>query len=151
MNLAGLLTLSQKHGGPWKLLILQLLGGQLIGALLALSCYAWLIATLHTHHQAASQSDEAIVGIATAITIYILAWMPATWYCFHRPWFGWMSIAGDVLATAGSIAVAVLTRGSTEDCKGLLTAGAMGAIGAGSAAQACKLQKVVFATGVCNS
>lgn len=60
-------------------------------------------------------------------------------------------MAGDFVAAAGSIAIAVLTRGSTKDCEGLLTAGGVLAVGVGNAAQACKLQKVVFATGVCNS
>jgi len=151
MKFATLVTASQKYGGPYKLLILQLLGGQLIGALLALSCYAWLISVLHIHHQPSSSSDNAIVGIATYVTVYILAWMPATWLLFARPWFGWASMLGDAFATAGSIAIAVLTRGSTANCAGLLTMEAMAAIRVGNAAQACKLQKVVFATGVCNS
>lgn len=151
MKLATLLASTQRYGGPYKLLILQLLGGQLIGAILGLSCYAWLISVLHMHHQASSSGDNAIVGIATYVTIYILVWMPATWMFFARPWFGWASMLGDVIATAGSIAIAVLTKGSTENCAGLLTTQGMMAIGAGNAAQACKLQKVVFATGVCNS
>ena len=60
-------------------------------------------------------------------------------------------MGGDVVATAGSMAVAVLTRGSTANCAGLLSAEDMMAIGVGNASQACKLQKVVFAAGVCNS
>ena len=151
MNFSALLAMSHKYGGPWKLLLLNLLPGALIGSLLALSCYAWLISVLHIHHQPSSSGDNAIVGIATYVAIYVLAWTPATWFFFSRPWFGWASVGGDVVATAGSMAVAVLTRGSTANCAGLLTAEDMMAIGVGNASQACKLQKVVFAAGVCNS
>lgn len=151
MKSANILSATEKYGGPFKLLILQFLGGQLIGSLLALSCYAWLISILHIHHQSSSSSSSAIVGIASYITIYILACLPATWLFFTRPWFAWVSITGDVIATAGSIAVAVLTRGSTANCAGLLTTQDAMAIAAGNSAEACKLQKVVFATGVCNA
>ena len=151
MNLSALLAFSNKYGGPYKLLLLQLYGGAFIGAILGLSCYAWLISVLHIHHRASSSSDEAIVGIATYLTLYILAWIPLTWKFFEKSWFGWASIGGDVFATAGSIAIAVLTRGSTENCKGLLSLEDKMAVGAGNGSQACKLQNVVFATGVCNS
>jgi hypothetical protein len=151
MTLSGLLAASHKYGGPWKLLLLNLLPGALIGALLAMSSYAWLISVLHIHHRASSSSDDAIVGIATYIAIYVFAWTPATWFFFSKPWFGWASIGGDVVATAGSIAVAVLTRGSTGNCTGLLSPEDIMAVGTKNASQACKLQKVVFATGVCNS
>ncbi len=61
-------------------------------------------------------------------------------------------MGGDILAVGGSIAIAVLTRGSISAiCSGLFVAGEEGQVGAGDVQQACKLQKVVFATGICNS
>ena len=57
-----------------------------------------------------------------------------------------------MLAVAGSIAIAVLTRGSTSAaCSGLFVAGEEAQVGKSTGQQACKLQKVVFATGICNS
>ena len=57
-----------------------------------------------------------------------------------------------MLGVAGSIAIAVLTRGSTSAaCSGLFVAGEEAQVGKSTAQQACKLQKVVFATGICNS
>ena len=56
-----------------------------------------------------------------------------------------------MLGVAGSIAIAVLTRGSTSVCSGLFIAGEEAQVGVHIVQQACKLQKVVFATGICNS
>ncbi len=60
-------------------------------------------------------------------------------------------MSGDILGVAGSIAVAVFTRGSTSACSGLFTNGEEAQLEVSSVQQACKLQKVVFATGICNS
>ena len=151
MNLSALLKASHAYGGPYKLLLLNLRGGQFIGAILALSCYAWLISVLSSHHLAVPSNNKAIVGLGTYLSIYILASMPAIWLFFEKAWFGWVSMSGDVLGVAGSIAIAVLTRGSTRACSGLFTAGEEAQIGPSIVQQACKLQKVVFATGICNS
>ncbi len=151
MNLSALLKASYAYGGPYKLLLLNLRGGQFIGAILALSCYAWLMSVLSSRHLAIASSNKAIVGLGTYLSIYILASIPATWLYFKKAWFRWASMSGDVLGVAGSIAVAVLTRGSTSTCKGLFTAGEDVQVGASNMQEACKLQKVVFATGICNS
>ena len=79
--------------------------------------------------------------------------MLAIWlYLFEKGWVEWASLGGDVLAIAGSIAVAVLARGATSaTCSGLFVGGEEAQVGMGTEQQACKLQKVVFATGICNS
>jgi len=155
MNLSALLKASHAYGGPYKLLLLNLRGGQFIGAILALSCYAWLMSTLASHHLAIASSNKAIVGLGTYLSIYILASMPAIWLYFEKAWFGWASMSGDVLGVAGSIVIAVLTRGSTRGstsaCSGPFLAGEEARVGMNTVQQACKLQKVVFATGICNS
>ena len=152
MNLSALLKASYAYGGPYKLLFLNLRGGQFIGAILALSCYAWLLSTLSSHHLAIASANKAIVAIGTYLSIYILASMLAIWLYFEKAWFEWASMGGDVLAVAGSIAIAVLTRGSTSAaCSGLFVAGEEAQVGKSTGQQACKLQKVVFATGICNS
>ena len=151
MRLSALLKASYAYGGPYKLLFLNLRGGQFIGAILALSCYAWLLSTLSSHHLAIASGNKAIVGIGTYLSIYILASMSAIWLYFEKAWFEWASMGGDVLGVAGSIAIAVLTRGSTSVCSGLFVAGEEAQVGKSTGQQACKLQKVVFATGICNS
>lgn len=151
MGLSALLEGSYAYGGPYKLLLLNLRGGQFIGAILAVSCYAWLLSTLSSHHLAIASSNKAIVGIGSYLSIYILASMPAIWLYFEKAWFEWVSMGADVLAVAGSIAIAVLTRGSTSACSGLFVAGEEAQVGMSTVSQACKLQKVVFATGICNS
>jgi len=151
MNLSALLKASHAYGGPYKLLLLNLRGGQFIGAILALSCYAWLMSALASDHLAIASSNKAIVGLGTYLSIYILASMPAIWLYFEKAWFGWASMSGDVLGVAGSIVIAVLTRGSTSACSGLFLAGEEAKVGMNTVQQACKLQKVVFATGICNS
>ena len=152
MKFSAMITASHAYGGPYKLLLLQFRGGQFIGAILALSCYAWLISTLSSDHLPVAAGPKAIVGIGTFVSVYILAMMPATWFCFGPTWFDWANIAGDVLAVAGSIAVAVLTRGSTSNCSsGLFVNGEESQVSISVVQEACKLQKVVFATGICNS
>lgn len=151
MRLSALLKASYAYGGPYKLLFLNLRGGQFIGAILALSCYAWLLSILSSHHLAIASGNKAIVGIGTYLSIYILASMPAIWLYFEKAWFEWASMGGDMLGVAGSIAIAVLTRGSTSACSGLFVAGEEAHIGKSTGQRACKLQKVVFATGICNS
>ena len=155
MNPSALLKASYAYGGPYKLLLLNLRGGQFIGAILALSCYAWLASVLSSHQLAIAPADEAIVGLGAYLSIYILVSMPATWLYFEKEWFAWASMGGDVLGVAGSVAVAVLTRGSTgastSACSGPFINGEEAQLGGSNVEQACKLQKVVFATGICNS
>lgn len=151
MKLSTLLKASHSYGGPYKLLLLNLRGGQFIGAILALSCYAWIMSTISSHHLPVAAVNKAIVGLGTYISVYILASMPGTWYFFDKRWFEWANMVGDVVAVAGSIAVAVLTRGSTANCSGIFLGDEAAAVGMANMSQACKLQKVVFATGICNS
>lgn len=151
MQPSALLNASHNYGGPWKLLSMSLRGGQFIGATLALSIFAWLMAILSGQHLPTSHADKAVEGISAYLMVYILAWMPATWFCFERPWFWWGSTIGDIVGMAGSIAIAVLTRGSTMKCSGLFTKGETDILGVTNVQEACRLQKVVFATGISNS
>ena len=151
MEISALINASYAYGGPYKILLLNLRGGQFIGAILALSCYAWLTSVLSSHHLAIASANKAIVGLGSYLSIYILASMPVTWLYFEKAWFGWATMGADLLGVAGSIAVAVLTRGSTSACSGLFVQGEEVQLGMSSVQQACKLQKVVFATGICNS
>lgn len=151
MKMAAVVRASYPYGGPYKLLLLNLRGGQFIGAILALSCFAWLISALSSRHLAITSSNKAIVGLGTCLSIYILASMPAIWLYLEKAWLGWASMSGDVLGVVGSITIAALTRGSTSACSGLFIAGEEAQVGASDMQQACKLQKVVFATGICNS
>jgi hypothetical protein len=147
-----LLRASNAFGGPYKFLLMNLRGGQLVGAILAFACYAWLISTLTPKHLQVEPADGAIVGLGAWVSVYIVASMVAIGIAFQTAWCDWLNLVGDLLAVAGSVAVAVLTRESTGVCGGLFT-GAMeeARVGAADVSQACKLQKVVFATGVCNS
>ena len=151
MDMSALINASYAYGGPYKLLLLNLRGGQLIGTILAFSCYAWLISTLSSHHLAIASANKAIVGLGSYLSFYLLASMPATWLYFEKAWFAWATMGADLLAVAGSIAIAVLTRGSTSDCSGLFVGGEKAQLKMSTTSEACKLQKVVFATGVCNS
>ncbi len=151
MKFSALINASYAYGGPYKILLLNLRGGQFIGAILALSSYAWLISVLSSHHLVIASRNEAITGIGTYLSIYILVSMPAIWLYFEKAWFAWASMSADMLGVAGSIAIAVLTRGSTSVCSGLFIAGEEAQVGVHIVQQACKLQKVVFATGICNS
>lgn len=131
---------------------MNLRGGQSIGAILAFSIFAWIMSIHTTHHLSTPPTIKAVEGIAVYLTIYILASMPATWFYFERAWFEWGSMIGDVLGIAGSVAVAVLTRGSTgASCTGLFTGADVAVVGMANVLEACKVEKVVFATGIANS
>ncbi len=152
MKFSAFLKASDAYGGPYKLLLLSLRGGQFIGAILALSCYAWLISTLSSDQLAVNSSNKGVAGIGAYLSLYILISMPMTWLFLETAWFKCVSMGGDVLGIAGSIAVAVLTSGSTGTaCRGLFVVGEELPLDSSDWLQACKLQKVVFATGICNS
>ena len=152
MNLSRLLQASHAYGGPYKLLLVQFRGGQFIGAILALASYAWLIANLSSRGLPVAASPKALVALGSCVSAYLLVLTPATWRYFDQLWFDSVNIAGDSLAIAGSIAVAVLTRGSTRNCgTGLFVNAEESQVPTNIVQQACKLQKVVFATGICNS
>ena len=152
MNLSNLLQASHAYGGPYKLLLVQFRGGQFIGAILALACYAWLITSLSSRNLPVVPSSKAIVALGTYLSTYLLILMGTTWKFFDQVWFDTVNIAGDILAIVASVAVAVFTRGSTINCStGLFVSGEERLVPVNITHQACKLQKVVFATGVCNS
>lgn len=152
MYFLGLLQAAHVYGGPYKLLLILFRGGQIIGAILAFACYAWLVSNLSSRGLPVAASPKAIVALGTYVCAYLLILIPATCWYFDELWFDSANIAGDVLAVIGSIVVAVLTRGSTSNCNtGLFVAGERPQMPRNMTQQACKLQKVVFATGVCNS
>ena len=152
MKFSGLLQSSHAYGGLYKLFIVQFRGGQFIGAILCLACYAWLIANLSSRGLPLAASPKALVALGTYVSAYLLVLTPATWRYFDQLWFDSVNIAGDALAIAGSIAVAVLTRGASSNCStGLFVVGEEPQVPTNTTQEACKLQKVVFATGICNS
>lgn len=57
-------------------------------------------------------------------------------------------VCDAVVGFAGSVALAVLTRGATMGCAGLFMVGEEAVVGLSLRNRACRLQKIVFANGI---
>ena len=129
---------------------MNLRGGQLPGVILTFSIFAWIISSLSDHNLHISSVDVTALVIAVYLTTYLLASMVATYLHFGRPWLACVSIVGDVIGIAGSVAVAVLLHPSAANCnvQFMMAEGEM--ISMSHATKACSLQKVAFAANVTN-
>jgi len=152
MQLSTLLKMTDRFGGFWKFLLLNLRGGQFIGGIISFSVYAWVMGLLRHRHLATPMSDESAEGLAAFVMVYTFVSVPAMWFLFGKLWFDYVLLLLDSIAMASSIGIAVLSKGATMNCKGLFLSDAEKAmLGTDLGNRACKLQKIAFATGVSNS
>jgi hypothetical protein len=148
--LPALLKMSNKFGGPWKFLLMNLRGGQIQGTILSFSIFAWIISNLSSHNLHASSVDVAALVISVYLATYILASILATHFCFGRSWLAYVNMVGDVIGIAGSIVVAVLLHPSAANCNVQFMISEGQIISMSHATKACSLQKVVFAANITN-
>jgi len=146
-----LLELSQKFGGPWKFLLMNLRGGQVQGVILTFSIFAWIISSLSGHDFNRMSTDVAVLVIAVYLTTYILACMLATHLYFGRLWLAYGTMVGDVIGIGASIAVAVLLHPSAANCDVQFMKVEGEILSMSHATKACSLQKVAFAANITNS
>lgn len=148
--LPALLQFSNKFGGPWKFLLMNLRGGQIQGTILSFSIFAWIISQLSSHNLHVSSVDVAVVVISVYLATYILASMLATHFYFGRSWLAYINMVGDVVGIAASIVVGVLLHPSAASCNVQFMKSEKGATSMSYATKACSLQKVVFAANITN-